>query len=89
MRFALIATALILSAAPLAAAESAAPQPKVGQTLRGASNTRLGVIDKVLADGSVRVIVDERFVVIPAGTLTVADGKVVTSLSKAEVSKLN
>lgn len=61
---------------------------KAGRTLRDSANARLGKIDQVNADGSVRIIFDTRFVTIPADTISVAGNEPVTSLSKREVSKL-
>ena len=90
----LVALAVSL-AAPAAAqtvestsAVATADVVKPGRTLRDASNARLGKIDQINADGSVRIIFDARFVTIPADTISVAGGEPVTSLTKREVSKL-
>lgn len=85
-----IAAALAL-VAPLAAtaAYADAPAVKAGKTLRDASNIRLGRIDKVNEDGSVRIIYDSRFVTVPADKVVVAEnGDASTTLTKREVSKL-
>lgn len=84
---AIIITALLLTAVP-AAAQVVTEGPKAGQVLFGANNSRIGVVDRVLADGSVRVIVGEKLVTVPASTLSVAAGKPVTTLTKTEIRKL-
>ncbi|WP_448578656.1 hypothetical protein [Thermaurantiacus sp.] len=59
-----------------------------GQTVRDPANARLGKIDRVNADGSVRIIFEERFVIIPADKLVVHNGNVTTSLTRREVARL-
>lgn len=61
---------------------------KPGRTIRDAGNLRLGKIDRVTDDGSVRLIFNSRFVTIPASTLSANEGNLVTSLTKREVSRL-
>jgi hypothetical protein len=70
-------------------AAASAPIARAGQTLRDGANSRIGVIDRVNADGSVKVIVGTRLVTIPAEKMVSSNGVVTTSLSKREVSKLN
>lgn len=75
--------------APTMAQEAAATaEIRTGRTLRDPANVRVGKIDRVNADGSVRVIFEERFITIPADTLSVKDGEVTTSLTRREVSRL-
>lgn len=67
---------------------------KAGTSLATSDGKRLGRIKRVQTgvDGrpaSVTVIYDDRFVNIPASTLSAADKGLVTSLSRAEVSRLN
>ena len=91
-----ILVALAVSLAAPAATQAVEPAPAVanadvvkpGRTLRDSANTRLGKIDQVNADGSVRIIFDARFVTIPADTISVSGSEPVTSLTKREVSKL-
>ncbi len=88
---ALTAAALLALATPLMAGAVTAETPgvKAGATLRDAGDLRLGRIDRVLDDGSVRIIFDGRFVTVPADKLVVADnGTVSTTLTKREVAKL-
>jgi hypothetical protein len=58
----------------------------VGQTLRDPTGTKIGKIDRVFTDGSVRVILDAKLVVIPASTISIVNGKPVTTLSRREAS---
>ena len=64
----------------------AAPSVKVGQMLYAAGGKRLAPVYKVRADGSPQVILDGKLVTISAATLASADGKLTTSLSKAELT---
>jgi len=82
-----VAVALLSTSIP-AFAQAPADSIRVGKALRGANDARIGTIDSVLADGSVRVIVESRYVVIPASTLTVANGVATTSLSRKDVNKM-
>lgn len=77
-----------LVAPVMAQTTSASADIQAGRILRDAGNVRLGKIDRVNPDGSVRIILDERFVTIPAETLSVQNGEVTTSLTKKEVARL-
>lgn len=85
-------SALLLAAATPALAQtsgwSVAAPIKRGQSLYDAGGKKLGEIFRVLPDGSVRLIRDERTVTVPAATLTRQDGKLVTSLSWTDLRKL-
>ena len=59
-----------------------------GKMLLASNGSRLGAVYRVTDDGSAQVIIDGKMVTVPANTLSVTDGKLVTSLSKAEVRKL-
>lgn len=87
MRVTLLAAAMLAIAAP-AFADDAATSLKAGQILRDANNLRLGQIDRVGPDGSVQIIFGSRFTTIPANTITVVEGKPVTSLTKKEVAAI-
>lgn len=87
MRLFFIATALIAAAAP-AYAEETPPAVRTGLLLLDANNARLGQIDRVYPDGSVRIIYGTRFVTIPAATIGAANGKIVTTLKRREVERL-
>lgn len=88
----LAAPALAQTTAPVTA-PIAATAVKKGQHLKDANGVRLGEIDRVAAadDGSVaavRIIFAQHFVTIPGSTLTLVDGKLVTSMTKSEIGKL-
>ncbi|MBB3860924.1 hypothetical protein GGQ88_002193 [Novosphingobium hassiacum] len=84
MRKFLIAAAFLCAAAP---ALADAPSVRQGQVIRDANKALLGTVDRVTTEG-VRIILGSRFVTIPADTITVVDGKPVTSLTRTEVAKL-
>jgi len=83
MRNILIALALSTAVAAPAMAEVAK-----GQTLYDGAGKRLGKIDSVGADGSVSIIFRGKFVSVPGDTVSEAEGKVMTKLSKQEVGKI-
>ena len=58
------------------------------EQLVDATGGRLAPVYRVGADGSASIILDGRMVTIPGSTLSVADGKLKTSLSKREVIAL-
>lgn len=87
MKIMLFAASLLV-AAPVIAQTAEATGPRAGSVLLDGSGKRLGRIDRVMADGSLRLIVGEKFVTIPAGTVSVKDGVASTSLSKREASRL-
>ena len=69
------------------AASTAAVAVK-GQMLIAANGARLGTVFRVTADGSAQIMIDGKLVTIPAATLSMANGKLTTSLSKSEVLAL-
>jgi hypothetical protein len=87
-----VAGAATAQTAPVAA-PAAMAAPKVGTIVKSSDGRTLGRVDRVNAkDGapvSVNVIVDGRLAHIPMATLSGSDGALVTSLTKAEASKLN
>lgn len=83
----------VLSATLLVAANSASAQEgtnalRSGAGLRDSNGTLLGVIDRVRPDGSVRLVFKDRIVTIPAASISIADGRAVTKLTRAEVTRL-
>jgi hypothetical protein len=78
----------VIALASLSAAIAEANVAAEGKMLLASNGARLGAVYRVTEDGSAQVIVDGKMVTIPADTLSVTDGKLVTSLSKAEVRKL-
>lgn len=78
----LIALAAFVSA-PLAAQTGAVI---AGKPIFTNDGKRIGIVYRVIADGSAQVIVNGKLVTIPASTLTAVDGKQQTSLSKKELA---
>ena len=68
----------------------AAPTSVVkGAMLISANGTRLAQVYRVGPDGSAQIILDGRMVAVPAGTLSMAGGKLTTSLTKSQVLALH
>lgn len=91
MRFAALAFALATVAAPALASDLPAAAPVAaheGDMLRDANNVRLSSIDTVNKDGSVGIIYNGHVVTVPASSLSMANGKLITSLTKAQVSSM-
>jgi hypothetical protein len=80
--------ALMLVLASLSAAAQDGQVATEGKMLLASNGSRLGAVYRVTGDGSAQIIVDGKMVTIPANTLSVADGKLTTSLSKADIRKL-
>jgi hypothetical protein len=60
-----------------------------GQMVETSSGARLGAVYRVAADGSPQIMFDGKLVTIPASTLSSSNGKLITTLSKSEVSGLH
>jgi hypothetical protein len=75
------------SAAP--AAPAAAAVAEKGKMLTAANGARLGAVYRVGPDGSAQIIIDGKLVTVPANTLSIANGKLMTSLTKSEVLALH
>lgn len=71
---------------PDAAAATAAEK---GKMLIAANGARLGAVYRVGPDGAAQIIIDGKLVTVPAATLSVANGKLTTSLTKSEVLALH
>lgn len=100
-KFALTAVLAALALAPAAqaaessqtvraaTAEAAAPVAvTAGKMIYGANGQRIAAAYRVTADGTVQVILNGKLINIPASTLSEVNGKIATSLTKAELSKL-
>jgi hypothetical protein len=89
----LCSIALLCAVASLSIAQdlpSAAPGVAVkGTMLVSANGSRLGPVYRVGPDGSAQIIIDGKMLTVPASTLSLADGKVMTSLTKSEVLALH
>ena len=89
----LVLCAVVLPAAAQApadasAAPAAAAVAEKGKMLTAANGARLGAVYRVNPDGSAQIIIDGKLVTVPASTLSVANGKLMTSLTKSEVLAL-
>ncbi len=82
------ALALETTAAPAEAAAPAERAPKEGEVLRDAGGRIVGKVYKVQASGNILAIVNRETVRIPADTLSIVNGKLVTTLTKNEALKL-
>jgi hypothetical protein len=81
--WAVVAQVPLMSTAALAANE--VTQAKEGSLLYSEDGHRLGTVYKVGEDGSVKLIFNDKMVVIPANTLSEAKGKLTTTLTKTDV----
>ena len=87
MKKSLIVLVSLLASTPVFA-EDAAPAAVRGKMLVDAGGARLAPVMRVGADGSASIIIDGHVVTVPAATLSVADGKLKTSLTKNQVTAL-
>lgn len=69
------------------AEDAAAPavEVKARKMLYDASGNRLAIIYRVTAEGNPQVILNGRMLTVPASTLSEMNGKITTSLTKAEI----
>ena len=84
LSFAIVATTAV---APAAVAQPVAGVER-GQMLLDSEGNRIGRIERVMEDGSVRLINNGKFVVVSSETLSAKDGKAMTTMSKRDVSRL-
>ena len=75
----------------VSASEGAATgvSPVKGSMLVAANGARLAPVYRVGPDGAAQIIIEGRMVTIPAATLSVAGGRLTTSLTKNEVLALH
>ena len=74
-------------ATPGAAADPVSPVK--GSMLIAANGARLAPVYRVAPDGGAQIILDGKMVTIPAATLSMTDGKLVTSMTKNEILALH
>jgi hypothetical protein len=89
LKFALpvsIAFAAVTPQVALAQPEAAEVSAFAGKTLYGPKGERVAAIYKVTG-GNPQLIVDGKIVTVPASSLSIADGKLSTSLTKKELTK--
>lgn len=74
-----------------AAADEVAGQVEVtrGAMLYDANGHRVANVYRVAEDGSPQVILSGRLITVPASSLSEVDGKIVTSLTKRDISRGN
>jgi hypothetical protein len=89
--FSLIALAAVVALPGLAGAQTAAAAPAAqvattGKMLYAADGKRVAAVYRVQADGSPQIILQGKLVTVPVSTVTVDGGKVVTTLTKAELA---
>ena len=89
----LVLCAVVLPAAAQApadapAAPAAAAVAEKGKMLTAANGARLGAVYRVGPDGSAQIIIDGKLVTVPANTISISNGKLMTSLTKSEVLSL-
>jgi hypothetical protein len=86
----IVMCAFVLPAAAQGPTDAAvASVAEKGKMLVAANGSRLGIINRVGPDGAALVIIDGRMVAVPANTLSAADGKLSTSLTKSQVLALH
>ena len=78
------ALAIETAAAPVEAAAALDRAPKEGEVLRDTGARIVGQVYKVQPSGNILVIANRQTVRIPASTLSIVDGKLVTTLTKSE-----
>jgi hypothetical protein len=90
---ALVATLSLFSVAPAALhAEAVANvagggvvSPVAGKVIYSASGNRIAAIYRVTDQGRVQVILDGKLITVPGASLSDVEGKITTSLTKAEL----
>jgi hypothetical protein len=93
MRIGMLVSAATLALTLVGAAHAQTTDIKKYATLVDSNGSKIAQIDRVNTGAggaveSVSVIYNMKYVTIPANTLSSKDGKVVTSLTKAQVSEL-
>lgn len=68
-----------------AATEGAGVQVDAGKMLYSAAGTRIASVYRVSAEGNPQVIIDGRLITVPSATLSQANGKLTTSLTKRDL----
>jgi hypothetical protein len=83
--FAVVLPAAAEAQSDASAAPAATAVAEKGKMLTAANGARLGSVYRVNPDGSAQIIIDGKLVTVPANTLSIANGKLMTSLTKSEV----
>jgi hypothetical protein len=86
---ALVLLSGIVYAAPSDEGATAQASPAKGNMLVAADGARLAPIYRLSSDGSPQIILDGKLVTVPAASLSMAGGRLMTSLTKREVLTLH
>jgi hypothetical protein len=87
MRFVITLAALSLVAAPILA-DPAVPAYRAGQSVHDASDHSVGIVNRVNPDGSVEIIYNSQFVILPAASLSMTNGVIKTTLTRKQLNQL-
>ncbi len=86
--FALLATLATFTLVPAAVYAEAAPASvEAGRMIYASNGQRIAPAYRVTSDGTVQVIINGKLVNIPGSTISEANGKVQTTLTKSELSR--
>ena len=81
----------VLAMLPVVRAQTASEGAAVvtkGVMLFSADGSRLGAVYRVTEDGSAQIIIDTKMVTVPVTTISTKEGKLITTLKKAQVISL-
>jgi hypothetical protein len=90
-KFIVIFMLSVFAVLPVVRAETAAEASAVatkGAMLFSADGSRLGAVYRVTNDGSAQIIIDAKMVTVPVATISTKEGKLVTTLKKAQIISL-
>jgi hypothetical protein len=82
--------AFLSSASVSAAADNPAGSTgavKAGKDIYDAAGHRLGAVYRLTSEGDPQIILNGKLVTIPASTVSEANGKIQTSMSKADIAR--
>jgi hypothetical protein len=65
--------------------QAAGATATVGKMLYGPDGQRIGSVYRANSNGDAQLIINSRLVTVPAATLSLANGKLATSLTKSEI----
>jgi len=85
---ALVALSGVVYASPSDEGATGQASAAKGNMLVTADGSRLAPVYRLSSDGSPQIILDGKMVTVPAATLSVASGRLMTSLTKREVLAL-
>jgi hypothetical protein len=82
-----ISTALMITSAPVVAQSNASVAVSAGKGLYDSAGHRVGSIYRVTNEGDAQVILNGKLVTVPASTLSEVNGKITTSISRADLGQ--